>query len=99
MTDEQQALMDLVTHAGWRLFVAEAKKRWGAEGYGRQLKTAVAGAIKAQQSAEAAIGAVDRANDEINALLTWPMLRLKHLEEQVAREQGEPLISRRGPHL
>lgn len=99
MTEEQQAIEGLLSHPGWLLFRAFCRGRWGAEGYGRQLKIAVSTAIKDNASADAAIKAVDFANDEINALLSWPEQRLKVLAESVAREQGEPLLSRRGPHL
>jgi hypothetical protein len=99
MTEEQQAIEGLLTHPGWLLFRAFCRGRWGAEGYGRQLKLAVSTAIQHKESPDAALKAVDFANDEINVLLTWPETRLKALNETVAREQGEPIISRRGPNL
>jgi hypothetical protein len=99
MTEEQQAIEGLLTHPGWLLFRAYCRGRWGAEGYGRQLKLAVSTAIQKSESPDAALKAVDFANDEINALLTWPDQHLKALNETVAREQAEPTISRRGPNL
>lgn len=99
MTEEQQIWQDFVTSPGFLLFKAEAKKRWGPEGYGRQLKVAVSTAIQQQASADAAIKAVDFANNEINALMSYPTDRLKQIAAAVEAEQGVPLVSRRGPNL
>lgn len=99
MSEERAALDGLLTHPGWLLFKQEAKKRWGPEGYARELKKAVQHAIETNQSAEAAIKAVDFANDEINSLLTWPTVRAASVKERDELELRGPLVSRRGPNL
>lgn len=98
-TETIKALDSLLAHPGWQLFVEEARKRWGAVGYGRELKRAVTAAIESNQSAEAAIKAVDLANTEINALLSWPAEMLKRLEAQELAAAQPPSVSRRGPNL
>lgn len=79
MTDEQDYLASLVKHPGWLLFLEHARKTWGPEGYGRQLKLAVAKARAQNADISAAVAAVDHAADEINLLVTWPQLRLNAL--------------------
>jgi hypothetical protein len=99
MSDEVQYLTDLQSHPGWLLFLQYARKQWGPEGYGRQLKQAVMTATATKDNVEAAVRAVDTANNEIGALLDWPKTRLKQLAQQTAQAQGEPMVSRRGPNL
>jgi hypothetical protein len=99
MNEEQFAWENLLKSDGWLLFKQEARRRWGPEGYARELKQAVMKAREQKMDVEAAIVAVDVANDAINAILSYPDHRLKIIAEHVAREQGEQTISRRGPNL
>jgi hypothetical protein len=99
MTDEQQALDSLLTHPGWLLFRQHVKAQWGPEGYARRLKQEVTNAIGKDQSVEAALKMVDFANNEIDQIQAWPLLRLKQIEEYVASQAAEPSVSRRGAGL
>lgn len=99
MTEEQQALEDLLSHPGWQLFRGHIRKQWGPEAYARRLKNAVTQASAKNESVEAAIKAVDMANNEVDLLQAWPTMRLEQIANSIATEQAEPLVSRRGPNL
>lgn len=92
MTEEQEHLEQLIKHPGWLRFLEYAKYTWGPAGYGRQLKLAVVKAQLDKADVSAAVAAVDKANDEVNALLTWPVSRLKALDvpkpEDLALQRG-----------
>lgn len=88
--EQQQYLSDLVKHPGWLIFREHCRKQWGAEGYGRKMKQAI-GNAKATDLAVIVHG-IDVANDEINALLTWPDL----MAEKVADTTPTPVRLQRG---
>lgn len=88
MTDEQDYLGSLVKHPGWLLFLEHARKTWGPEGYGRQLKLAVAKAKGSNADLSAAVASVDQAAEEINILLSWPTNRLKSITPPAAFEES-----------
>ena len=100
MSDERiQYLEGLQTHPGWLLFKEHARTQWGAAGYGRQVKLAITRAKDAGTDIAAAVSAVDYANDEINALLSWPVEELKRVTETREREAKGMALSRRGAGL
>lgn len=99
MSERRLALEGLLTHPGWHLFKAEAKQRWGPVGYARELKKAVSDALNTNKSAEAAILAVERANDEVNSLFAWVDAELRGELAREERETGMVSVSRRGPGL
>ena len=99
MSEARSALEGLQTHPGWLLFKQEAKRRWGPEGYARELKRAIGVAIEKGKNAEAAIERIDYAQDEINALLTWVDHALVMVTNREAREGAPVPLSRRGPSL
>jgi hypothetical protein len=95
---EREDLEQLQSCPGWLRFVAFAKQQWGPAGYGVRLKQAIAAAQAKGEDLSQAVARVDAANEEINALLTWPRRRATDLaaaEQQRTREQQVPL-SRRG---
>ena len=97
MSDEREDFQTLLTHPGWLRVVDLARQEWNL-GYGQKVKLAILAARTAQQDVGAAVDAVDRASDAVNALLSYPSDRLKHLEAR--REAQETLtpfpLSRRG---
>jgi len=80
--EAQEHLSQLVKHPGLLLFREHCRKQWGAEGYGRKMKQAVSSA-KATDLGTIVHG-IDVANDEINALLSWPEEQVKKLGQAVA---------------
>lgn len=79
---EIEALRDLLQHPGWAVFLAHARSEWGGEGYGRRMKVAIASVPPGPERAYALADAaerIDRAESEINALLTWPRERVAAL--------------------
>ena len=73
--DNIDSLKALVTSPGWQLFLAQAQKEWGGEGYGRRMKALLtnipAGPDRALQMA-GEVEKIDAASDAVNELLTWP---------------------------
>ena len=99
MSETKIALEGLLTHPGWLLFRQMCRAQWGAEGYGRQVKRAIATAREKHTDVAHAVEAVDFANDQINSLLSWPSEEVRRLVESDARELAPITQSRRGPHL
>ena len=88
--EQQEHLANLLKSPGWLLFKEHCRKQWGAEGYGRKMKQAVSNA-KATDLGTVVHG-IDVANDEINALLSWP-------EDQLRRsglKEAPPVSLQRG---
>jgi len=80
--EQQEHLANLVKHPGWLLFKEHCRKQWGAEGYGRRMKAALSN-CKAENLGVAVHG-IDVANDEINALLSWPEDQVRKAEPKEA---------------
>ena len=98
MTDEreQEDLDNLVKSPGWQRVVAQARLEW-VTSYPVKIKQAIAQARQAHESSDAAVQAVDAANDAINALVSWPQSRLNALKgfsEAIVRQASDP--ARRG---
>lgn len=100
MSDERiQFLEGLLTHPGYLLFREHFRSQWGAEGYGRRIKAAIATARVEHANLDAAVSAVDYANDEINKLVSWPVEELRRLTQQRETQDRAVSVSRRGPGL
>ena len=59
MSEAWQALDDLLHSPGWHLFEQMARKEWGADGYGRKVKLAIAEAKEHRRDIVSAVDAVD----------------------------------------
>lgn len=91
---ELDELKDWLQHPGTTRFLAHAREEWGAEGYPRRLKQAIAAAREVGADLEHAVDRVDYANDEINRLLSWGQERVKQLQT-AAKPLGRFFESRR----
>lgn len=74
--EEKDALDNLLKSPGWLVFLAQVRKEWGAEQYGRRIKVALGHDLS---QVPILVKAIDFANDEIGILLSWPGKRLKDL--------------------
>jgi len=99
MNEELGFLEGLLTHPGFLMFREYARQQWGGDGYGRRVKVAIATAKERHEDIAAAVAAVDAAQTEINALVSWPMERAKQLRMMVEAEHAVSGSSRRGPNL
>jgi hypothetical protein len=90
---ERDHLEGLLTHPGWLLLKEKARREWGAEGYGQKVRSQIGMANR--DEIVPALKAIDVAATEINALLSWPKERLKHLTATPEHAESESL--RRGP--
>ncbi len=98
MTDEREDLQALMQAPGWARLLAVARAQWAGEGYGRQIKLAIATAQQQNKDVSAAVSAVDAASEAVNQLMTYPQERVRELDtkqaQATAAERGQ--LSRRG---
>lgn len=93
---EREELEALMTTPGWLRLLAYARATWGGDGYAQRIKLAIRTAQDRQQNVAEAVQRVDAANDEVNAILTWPKLRVQQLLQKEAHGQPLATMSRRG---
>lgn len=85
LTREQvDHVANLLTQPGWLLFKDYVRDQWGPAGYGRRLKLAVTSSELSQMAS--AVLAIDMANNEINAIMTWPEDQVKAAAPKPAPE-------------
>lgn len=75
---EHDELKDLLQHPGFLRFLRHARSEW-ADGYGHRMKEAIKAASEHGEDLHYAVMRVDFANEQINALLSWPKERLAQL--------------------
>jgi hypothetical protein len=95
---EREDLEALLSSPGWLRFLNHSRQTWAGDGYARKIKLAIKDAMEKHQNVAEAVQRVDAANDEVNALLTWPKDRVQGLlqrEAQITRDHS-PQVGRRG---
>lgn len=95
MTDEQQALDGLVTHPGFLMVVAYARKRW-KDDLPNRVKEAIEKARAERRDAAYAVDALWDAQSAVDDVLAFPKRRLLQLQEMEAASSASPDPSRRG---
>lgn len=98
MSDEREDLHALLHTPGWQRVLSVARGQWGGDGYGAQIKLAIAKAKAEGSDVSAAVSAVDAAQDAVNQLMSWPADRVRDLEKQTeqATALDRGVLSRRG---
>lgn len=96
--NEREDLHGLIHSDGWQRLLSMARMRWAGDGYGRQIKLAIANAKADGGDVSAAVSAVDAASEAVNQMLTYPEDRIaaldKSVEQAAAADRGQ--LSRRG---
>jgi hypothetical protein len=77
--DEREDLEALLASPGWIRFHDYVKAQW-AVGYPARIKMAIKDAQEKNTNVAEAVHRIDAANDEVNAMLSWPKQRLQSLE-------------------
>lgn len=95
MTDEQQALDGLVTHPGFQMVLAYAKKRWHDD-LPLRVREVIEQARADKKDAAYAVDALWDAQAAVDDVLAFPLRRLLQLRESEALRQAPMDLSRRG---
>jgi len=95
---EREDLEALLSAPGWLRLLQYAKETWAGDGYAQKLKLAIKDATTRGENVAEAVQRVDAANEEVNAVLSWPRQRVQQLtQHETARTQAaQPSLSRRG---
>lgn len=86
----------LLACPGWLRFLTYARAEWAGDGYARKIKLAIKAAAEKGLNVAEAVQRVDAANDEINALLSYPKDRAASLLTQEQTRLQPPSLSRGG---
>jgi hypothetical protein len=95
-TTERDDWESLLGSPGWLRFLAYAKAQYAGETYARRIKSAITHALEHKLDVSAAVQVVDAESNAVNALVSYPAMRIKELLHAEAQRSAEPPISRRG---
>jgi hypothetical protein len=76
LSDEREALEDLLRSEGWRIFLERVYQEWQGPGYFARMGTA----LKAADPLEAKV--VHKTSLEVTGMLQWPKARLAELSKK-----------------
>jgi ABC-type Fe2+-enterobactin transport system substrate-binding protein len=95
--NEREDLESLLKAPGWLRLINHSRKEWAGDGYAAKIKLAIRHATEKNENVAEAVQRVDAANDEVNAVLSWPKDRVQTLLTQEAQRQSSLVtLSRRG---
>ena len=96
--NEREDLEALLSNPGFLRLLSHARSQWAGDGYAQKIKLAIRHATEKNENVAEAVQRVDAANDEVNAILSWPKARMQSLTAQEAQRKLEqqPLVGRRG---
>ena len=75
---EREDLEALLASPGWLRLLEYARQQWTV-GNPQKIKLAIKDATASNQNVAEAVQRVDAANDEVNAILSWPKQRVQSL--------------------
>jgi hypothetical protein len=95
--NEREDLESLLKAPGWLRLLQHSRKTWAGDGYAAKIKLAIKDATERGQNVAEAVQRVDAANDEVNAILSWPKDRVQTLlTQETTRQSSLVTLSRRG---
>jgi hypothetical protein len=96
--NEREDLEALMSNPGFLRLLTHARSQWAGDGYAQKIKLAIRHATEKNENVAEAVQRVDAANDEVNAILSWPKARVQSLLSQEAQRklEAQPLVGRRG---
>jgi hypothetical protein len=96
--NEREDLESLLKAPGWLRLIQHSRRTWAGDGYAAKIKLAIRHATERNENVAEAVQRVDAANDEVNAILSWPKARVQSLTSQEAQRklEAQPLVGRRG---
>jgi hypothetical protein len=95
--NEREDLESLLKAPGWLRLIQHSRKEWAGDGYAAKIKLAIKDAMEKNQNVAEAVQRVDAANDQINAVLSWPKDRVATLlSQETQRSSSMTTMNRRG---
>lgn len=91
---EREDLEALVASPGWLRLLEHARLAWTVN-YPQKIKLAIMDATEKGQNVAEAVLRINAANDEVNAILSWPKQRVQSLLSQEAA-RSHSTVDRRG---
>jgi hypothetical protein len=83
-TREREELETLLMSPGWLRLLTYVRQAW-KDDYPQKIKMAIRDATEKNQNVAEAVLRVDAANDEVNAVMSWPKQRVQQLLAQEQR--------------
>jgi hypothetical protein len=95
---EREELESLLASPGWHRLMSYAKRSYAGDAYALRIKQAIKHALDTQKDVSAAVQVVDAESTAIDALVSWPVMRVRDLlmQEQQREAVNHPHPSRRG---